>query len=413
MSKFKIAANCLILACAFAIPAKARTLIVSNTNDSGPGSLRQALADADDGDLIDATGISGVITLTTGQLVVGKSLTINGAGANVLTIDGNAMSRAFFIVLDEIVTISGFTIRNGHANTVGGGIDNEAGATVTVLNCNINSNSANLGSGLFNAGVFVIANSTLSSNMATEGGATYNDGSGTLTITNSTVSRNVALVAGGANFNLGTMQIANSTFSNNAAKLGAIHNEVALEIGNTILDGTGTEDRIFDNSGTVTSDGFNVCSDDGGGFLTGPGDQINTDPLLGPLQANGGPTFTHELLVGSPAIDAGDPGFSPPPVFDQRGPGFDRVRNGRIDTGSFEVQVGPTPTATPAPTPGATPTATPSSTPTATPVATPSPTAIPTVTPTPTATPRQSPTPRAMPTPRHRVVPHPRPTPPR
>src|SRR5205823_7880339 len=64
----------------------------------------------------------------------------------------------------------------------------------------------------------------------------------------------------------------------------------------------------------------------------------NTDPLLGPLQNNGGPTFTHSLLPGSPAIDAGDPNFTPPPFFDQRGPGFNRVVNGRIDIGSFEVQ---------------------------------------------------------------------------
>jgi hypothetical protein len=82
--------------------------------------------------------------------------------------------------------------------------------------------------------------------------------------------------------------------------------------------------------------------------MTGPGDQINTDPMLGPLQDNGGPTFTHELLSGSPAIDAGDPNFTPPPFYDQRGPNFWRVRNGRIDIGSFEVQAGSTPTPTPA-----------------------------------------------------------------
>src|SRR5439155_6522038 len=56
------------------------------------------------------------------------------------------------------------------------------------------------------------------------------------------------------------------------------------------------------------------------------------------LQNNGGPTFTHELLSGSPAINAGDPSFTPPPFFDQRGSGFSRVVNGRIDIGSFEVQ---------------------------------------------------------------------------
>jgi hypothetical protein len=85
--------------------------------------------------------------------------------------------------------------------------------------------------------------------------------------------------------------------------------------------------------------------------LTGPGDQINTDPLLGPLQNNGGPTFTHALLPGSPAIDAGDPNFTPPPLNDQRGCSFDRVFNGRIDIGSFEVQPPHRPCATPRPRP--------------------------------------------------------------
>src|SRR5438105_5823180 len=119
--------------------------------------------------------------------------------------------------------------------------------------------------------------------------------------------------------------------------------------------------NIYTNGGgTVTSLGYNLSSDDGGGFLTDPGDQINTDPLLGPLQDNGGPTSTHELLPGSPAINTGDPNFTPPPFFDQRGPGFDRVGNGRIDIGSFEVQFDSTPT--PSPTVTATPTPTPTAT---------------------------------------------------
>jgi len=84
------------------------------------------------------------------------------------------------------------------------------------------------------------------------------------------------------------------------------------------------------------------------------------------LQDNGGPTFTHALLPGSPAIDAGDPNFAPPPFYDQRGPDFLRVRNGRIDSGSFEVQQGTTPSPTPTPTASPTPTATPTNTPTPT-----------------------------------------------
>ena len=77
--------------------------------------------------------------------------------------------------------------------------------------------------------------------------------------------------------------------------------------------------------------------------------------MLGPLQDNGGPTLTHALLPGSPAIDAGNPNFTPPPAFDQRGSPFVRVFNGRIDIGSFEVQpprrLTPSPRSPPTPPP--------------------------------------------------------------
>jgi len=203
-----------------------------------------------------------------------------------------------------------------------------------------------------------ITNSTISGNVAgiTQpylglGGGIYN--SGTLTVTNCTISGNSANgstgkgggVGGGIYSANGSADIGNSTLSGNRAEVhgGSIYGGT-FDIGNSILDG-GSPENI--STATVTSHGYNVCSDDGGGLLNGPGDQINTDPLLGPLQDNGGPTFTHELLTGSPAIDAGDPKFTPPPYYDQRGPDFWRVRNGRIDVGSFEVQTGSTPTPTP------------------------------------------------------------------
>ncbi len=112
VSKFKAVAICLTLACALTIPAHATTIVVNNTNDNGPGSLRQALADANDGDTIDATGISGVITLTTGELLGDKSVTINGAGADLLAVDGNAASAVFHVTSIGPVTISDLTIRN-------------------------------------------------------------------------------------------------------------------------------------------------------------------------------------------------------------------------------------------------------------------------------------------------------------
>ena len=419
MSHVTSAAICLTLACALTISARATTIIVSNTNDNGLGSLRQALADANDGDTIDATGISGVITLTTGQLLVDKSVTINGAGAGALAVDGNTTSRVFQTATGETVSISGLTIRNGQGGE-GGAILNADTVILTIINSTLSGNTAGLGGGVFNSGTLAIINSTFSSNMASEGGGIYNSGSGVLTISNSTFSGNAASETGGGVFNIGTLQVANSTVSDNSAAFlaGGVLNFNNLEIGNTILNRGASGVSIYSNGdGLVTSLGYNISSDDGSGILTGPGDQTNIDPMLGPLQDNGGPTLTHALLPGSPAVNAGDPAFTPPPFFDQRGSGFDRVVNGRIDIGSFEVQ---NPTGTPTPTPTTTPVATASPTatapPTATPTATPAPTATatatvtptPTATSTPSATPRPTPAPRLQPTPRMRPSPAPR-----
>src|SRR5437773_9054746 len=360
VTKIHGVAFCLILACAPLPFANGTVVTVTNTNDSGLGSMRQALAVANDGDTIDATGISGVINLTTGELLVGTSVTINGPGADVLAVDGNAAGRVFFITLGETVTISGFTIRNGHAGNAGGGIDNEDGSTLTVTNCTVSGNTAGLGGGIFNGGPLTIGSITVSGNSAANGGGIYNSGGGTATITNSTFSGNTA-GSGGGIFNIGTFTITNSTLSNNSASLGGgVFNNETLQIGETILD-MGTSGANISNFGTVTSLGYDLSSDNGGGVLTGPGDQINTNPMLGPLQNNGGPTFTHALLPGSPAINTGNPNFTPPPSTDQRG--YLRVYNGRIDIGSFEVQ----PTPSPSPTATATATATPIGTPTPTP----------------------------------------------
>ena len=106
-----------------------------------------------------------------------------------------------------------------------------------------------------------------------------------------------------------TLRIVNSTLSGNSANDsgGGIFSDVdaMLEIGDTILKAGASGANIVNNSGTVTSRGYNLSSDDGGGLLTATGDQINTDPMVGPLQDNGGPTWTHALLPGSPAIDKG------------------------------------------------------------------------------------------------------------
>ena len=262
-----------------------------------------------------------------------------------------------------------------------------------------------------------ITNSTISGN----GGGVYNSVLSDTVVSNSTISDNGTGIYNDIS-SLGST-VFNSTMSNNGVEIRLVGpgSPPYLYIANTIFNiSPGGHSIVSDSSNNVTSYGYNLSSDDGGGYLNGPGDQINTDPMLGPLQDNGGPTFTHALLPGSPAIDSGDPNFTPPPFYDQRGPDFNRVRNGRIDVGSFEVQAGtiPTPTATPTGSPMATPITTPTPTATATPTPTPTgtatATATPTVTatPTPTATPTATPTltPRPSPTPRFAPTPRPRPT---
>jgi hypothetical protein len=366
--------------------ASAATITVINSFDSGPGSLRQALADANDGDTIDFdSSLNGqTITLASGQLVINKNLIITGPGANLLAINGNAASRVFYVGSGKTVTIDGLTLMNGHVPNfdTGGGIFINVHATLTITNSTISGNSAGAGGGIFNGAfggaTLTVTNSTISGNSAVSfaGGilSSGDFGSATLTVTNSTISGNSAGSFGGGILNTGyagsaTLTVTNSTISGNSAGSygggmyndhatltlnnstlsgnwatsssgGGIYNAMSatLKIGNSILNAGASSENIANFSGTITSLGYNLSNDSGGGFLTATGDQINTPPLLGPLQDNGGPTFTHALLVGSPAIDAGDPSFTPPPDYDQRGPGYPRVVDDRIDIGAFEVQ---------------------------------------------------------------------------
>jgi hypothetical protein len=186
----KSAAICLILSCALSVFAHAAIIDVTNTNDSGPGSLRQALVDANDGDTIDATGVSGVIILASGELPADKSVTINGAGADVLAVDGNATSSAFEIGPGETVTISGLAIRNGHGS-FGGGILNGGAAVLTIVSSTLTGNTGGIGGAIFNPGTVSIINNTVSDNSANEGGGVYSTGAN-ITVSNSTFSGNTA-----------------------------------------------------------------------------------------------------------------------------------------------------------------------------------------------------------------------------
>jgi hypothetical protein len=248
----------------------AATITVTNTNDSGTGSLRQALAGANDGDMINFS-VTGAITLTSGELVVNNSLTISGPGAANLAVNGNAASRVFHISSGKTVAIFGLTITNGHLSgngNFGAGIYNDH-ATLTVSNCTISGNSDSVaGGGIFNNGSIsgsaslTVNNSTISGNSVDQygGGGIFNNGSisgsATLTVNNSTIRGNSAGSAGsaaGGIFNDGrssgsaTLTVNNSTISGNstAGYGGGIANfSATLHLTDTILN-AGASSVIF------------------------------------------------------------------------------------------------------------------------------------------------------------------------
>src|SRR5215831_11394468 len=196
--------------CAVTSLVPAATVTVTNTNDDGPGSLRQALAIAEDGDTI-AFAVAGSIVLTSGELFVNKSITILGPGVAGLVVDGNANSRVFHIAPGESVLITDLTIAEGNAsgnppNNFGGGIYNNH-AALALSNCIIRNNLAGFGGGIYNDGfegtaTLEIGDSTMFHNTATfSGGGIYNDASSSgyasLTITSCTVRGNSARAGGG------------------------------------------------------------------------------------------------------------------------------------------------------------------------------------------------------------------------
>ena len=361
-----------ILALLLVVSAEGATLTVTSTADAGgtcPGAnctLRQAILAAASGDTINFAGGLSTVTLTSAELLINKNLTINGPGAGLLTVQrstagGTPEFRIFRIEAGFSATLSGFTIANGNGGDFGGGVYTNGG-TLTLIEVAISGNRAATqgGSGggiyIFSAlGTCTILRSTISANNAALGGGIYRaapSGSGAMNIHDSTISGNVAALstAGGGISNSGSvpLTITNSTISGNMAPLGqggGIFNQIggAVNLRNTII-ALNTGDTP-DLDGTFLSQDYNLIGNTGGSAINGvsPSDQRNVNPMLGPLQDNGGPTFTHALLSGSPAIERGHSSGS---NTDQRGlarpvdsPAIPNASGGDGgDIGAYEVQ---------------------------------------------------------------------------
>ena len=179
----------------------------------------------------------------------------------------------------------------------------------------------NWGEGSGSDANLIVSNSTISGNSAAFGAGVYNYGAtgmATMSVNNSTFSENTAGSSGGGisndglNGGVGNLTVSNSTFYKNTAFSGggiityaSSGGTATVDIGNTILLTGATGSDIDISNSTVTSHGYNLSNQGGAGVLNATGDQINTDPMLGPLNNNGGPTLTHAPLINSPAIDQG------------------------------------------------------------------------------------------------------------
>ncbi len=252
----------------------------------------------------------------TGDLDITDDVIINGNAAAATIIDGNSLDRVFDIIGAD-VTMTNVTVQGGDITSDGGGIAVDATGSLTMTHSTVSGNTTTTdGGGIATAGGGVdLTNVTLSTNTADQGGGL--DCAGACTLTNVTVTSNIAPTSGDGVRQQGTGTI---TFVNTivAGNLSAGATECAGAAAN------------------LTSNGYNISSDASCDF-TNTGDQENTDPQLGALQDNGGPTFTHAPPDTSRAVDAGDSTVCVGPDNDTDQRGSARPVGVSCDVGSYEA----------------------------------------------------------------------------
>ncbi len=380
----------LVCAIGLATPARASVLCVNPGGTSGCyARISDAVSASVDGDTVQiAAG-----TYNEGNIFVTDSISIVGAGVGSTTVDGGNGPTAVFRFPGDFPSItaslSQLTIQHGYR-----GVDAGRFGTITLDHVRVTGNGPGSGAGVFtNASVVNIESSTIDHNHAADaffgcdwsggsgGGIASLCGGGSYDIRNSTISDNVAdSWGGGIIVNDGATLIENSTISDNRALwsndqvlgggalfIGGAFPQVTIRFstlaGNSAPNGgagailgggsgccdsfLSVESSVLSNNtaanvaedtcapGQLTSLGYNVVSDASCADMTAPGDLTSTPANLGPLQDNGGPTFTHALLIGSPAIN-----HAPlcGVATDQRG--IARPQLGTCDSGAFELTGG-------------------------------------------------------------------------
>jgi beta-glucanase (GH16 family) len=356
-------------------------ITVTNTDDSGAGSLRQALGEVCFGGAVGfAPGLaSKTIGLTSTELTIKQPTTIDGAAAPGLTISGGDTLRVFVIDPNVTAAIRNLKVAHGFGYELAGGILNNGtltldrvivannrvdtsgedfwkggagiysgeNSTLTVIDSTVADNTAAQSNGggihAFFRTIVRIERSTISGNSANVGGGLRTLGD--IQIINSTISGNSTYGwMGGAFFHTdGVMHVLSSTIANNSAPPGTTGGafvgtftdaNATLTLSNSLLAGNSGTQCFYAPFGsgmvTLTSLGHNLITD--ASCFPVASDLVVSDALIGPLAANGGPTPTHALLDGSPAIDAADTAACPPT--DQRG--VHRPQGRGCDIGAFE-----------------------------------------------------------------------------
>ncbi len=345
--------------------------VTSCADDGSAGTLRDAATNAVSGDTLDLSALGcSTITLTQGAIATSvDDLTVQGPSTGTVTVDGSNNEGVFYHTGAGTLSIDHLTITNGYGYYIGGGVF--SAGNLTLSNSTVTANTAYYqGAGLCTNGDLTIVSSEVSGNTAISD-TSYGLGGGvlggtSLTIKNSTISDNNANVGAGA-YSFGPTIVSNSTISGNSAVAlgGGLMSQYPITLhGSTVAFNTATNGGsglfvtgssgpdlqssvVANNSAsspgyaidlassqhvTVTGSHNLIVSSD----AVVPGDTRTEDPVLQPLANNGGPTKTHALGAGSPAIDTGS---NPDNLgFDQRGSGFARVSGAAADIGAFEVQ---------------------------------------------------------------------------
>jgi uncharacterized repeat protein (TIGR01451 family) len=333
------------------------TITVTNLNDSGAGSLRSALAAAENGDTIQFSSklAGGTIKLTSGELLINQGLTLIGptttTGAPGIAISGNNVSRVLDIeggANGVNVTLENLTIENGLANsgaanvpsTGGGLLINDAGGNLNLSNLLVTSNVAQApaeanarGGGVaFLGGIATFNDDAIVGNRVVGGSGSQagNSGlggglfisAGNVTLIDDTFSIDRAVggsggQGGGVNVSGGILTLSNDTLDNNTATVGGDVYQVSpalVEARDSIFANPGASFTAPDFFGVLAISDNNLIDNTSGstGFSAAAGDQLNVSANLAPFGSYGGPTPTVPPLSGSPALNTGDSGVLTP-----------------------------------------------------------------------------------------------------